>query len=197
MAYSIKQKWVWVAIPKNASSSIERTLVDGMHHIKDFSYTGPKHEFLWETKEKLSLIGEDIDNFFKFAIVRNPFDRVISQYFYCKKVRGYRKDFDHFVKEHFKIKERTPRQLMNFISQVRWLSNEKGLCMDFIGRFENLPADLKKICNKFKIPFTLFHERATRHNHYSEYYSSESKKIITNWYEEDLKKFNYQFKEDR
>jgi hypothetical protein len=180
MPFSIKQKWIWIAIPKNASSTINTILKE---HLEEGI---PKHEPIHTIKERLLGIGENYDSYFRFAFVRNPYDRVVSQYFYTKQQRGYEDSFDQWVAEKY-------GSTCTEMSQVEFLSDETGLCMDFLCRYEKLISDLKFICLILDIPYKNYHLRKTEHGHYRDYYSPESKRIIDDWYKEDLIAFNYSF----
>ena len=138
---------------------------------------------------------------FKFCFVRNPYDRAVSLYFYLKKIGDvhHKLSFKGFVRvlQNRAIPEiglYNRQELSQCNSQVRWLKNRKReLLVDFIGRFENIEKDFKKLCSELGTKGQLPHVNRTEHTHYKNYYDDETKRIIANIYAEDLEQFSYAF----
>ena len=163
-------------------------------------------------------------NYFKFAFVRNPWDRAVSRYFYVKansknkkktRIKRYKNStFEEYVRnennEFFLdtkryanvfpgqriYLEKIMKKYSPFENQLDWISDENGkVLIDFIGRFENLATDFKKICKKIGIPsISLKHINKSKHKHYTEYYNKETRKIIEEKYCRDIEYFKYRFK---
>ena len=73
MIISAEKKYIFIHIPKNAGTSIEASLT-GAEQWKDEE----KHMTAWECKTKY---GEQVwHEYFSFCVVRNPWDRLLSQY---------------------------------------------------------------------------------------------------------------------
>jgi len=141
---------------------------------------------------------EFFENSFKFCFVRNPWDRLVSLFFYRKLNNKY-KDFKEFCLD-FKDWEIEPIGLYNsrlnsqFNDQVSWLIDEKGrLLVDFIGRFERLEEDFSKICHILRVRNTLPHRNRSNHSAYREYYDGTSIEIVRNKYIRDVEFFGYDF----
>jgi hypothetical protein len=89
---------------------------------------------------------EQFGGYFKFAFVRNPWDRMVSFYRYLG--LSNRMDFAAFLTTTFR------NQIWNtgawFVGpQYEYVCNEQGdLVADFIGKFENIQADFDQICDK-------------------------------------------------
>ena len=137
----------------------------------------------------------EFNDFFTFAFVRNPWDRVVSWYnfsMYLSNVENVETernitgiDFSSFVHEYTNIWANEQQNQYNFTK-----------CCDFIGRFENLQQDFNIICDKIKIPQQqLPHKNATKHKHYTEYYDDETKQIVAEVFAKDIEYFNYKFGE--
>jgi|TARA_Y100000034_G_scaffold88743_1_gene106540 hypothetical protein len=126
--------------------------------------------------------------------VRNPWEKLLSQYFFRVKddtQHGYIREakdvsFLDFLQKPFPLGNKP---------QCDKLSDSKGnLCMDFIGRFENLQEDFNTVCDKIGIPQQeLPHVNKTKHKHYTEYYDNETKQIVAEKYAKDIEYFGYEF----
>ena len=135
-------------------------------------------------------VGEDVwNNYFKFSFVRNPFDKIVSQYHYNRGKFGFKDySFKEYVRSWSKgAKISTyPQYILHYINEP----------LDFIGRFENLQEDFNIICDKIGIPRQqLPHKNKTKHKHYTEYYDEETKQIVAEKYAKDIERFGYKFGE--
>ena len=174
-----KHKFVYIHVPKTAGCSIGRTLYKSLN-IVDKRYEGFKihHDYL--TKEIL-------EEYFVFTFVRNPWDRIWSQY----KFRPFLFDYYPFndvvpnLEKHFKeyyiTDVENPHERVRFnTAQLRadWYAEfvhlptqteflkgkyndgiDKFPYLDYVGRFENLQNDFDNICEKIGIaPVKLPHE---------------------------------------
>ncbi len=134
------------------------------------------------------LVGEDIwSDYFKFTFVRNPYEKIVSQYHF----NGYKFGFkDSTFKEYIKAWNAGKKISSNPQSHLFYI-NEK---LDFIGRFENLQQDFDTICDKIGIARQkLPHENKSKHKHYTEYYDDETREIVAQKYAKDIEHFGYKF----
>ncbi len=137
---------------------------------------------------------------FKFAFVRNPWDKVVSHFHYRVQTNQTGLSdgsisFNEWVKRAYGNNEPAfydkPRF---FMPQMDWISDESGsLIVDHIGRFEIIDRDFREICRILNIEKKLPHVRRSSHKHYRDYYSDESEQIIRNWFSKDIEMFGYQF----
>lgn len=142
--------------------------------------------------------------YFKFAFVRNPFDRIVSAYFYLdsggcndidKKFREqyltpYKGNFAAFVEDLPTLID-TP----HFRPQMAWLCDQQGKVLaNFIGRYENLEFDVCMIANRLGVPFQKLPVlNASNHQAYRSYYDAATKRRIAQIYGGDLDLFAYRF----
>ena len=223
MLMSHKNKWIFCHIPKAGGTSVRMALrpysdVEGCtdkqqkhgfevsppftkHQDIDFFIHNPSWEICEIAKQKKDI---DVSNYFKFSFVRNPWDRVLSLYLYKKresKIVGEKRQYhaDHYVKQtsggfgHF-----VKNYLHDQRRQIRFLKDpdkkNADICCDFIGRFENFNEDFAEICRRIGLPeIDLPVTNTTKHKHYSEYYTEQTKQIVGNYYAEDIEYFNYEF----
>lgn len=135
-------------------------------------------------------------NYFKFTFIRNPYDRCVSTY----EMRGWYPDFKEykditfkgFVKKIYKI----PDEVADMHIKSQYLSFFEGgrQLVDYIGRFETLEKDYKKICKIIGIkPLKLLHKNKSKRRLYQKYYDKETIKLVAQRYKKDLELFNYKF----
>jgi hypothetical protein len=152
--------------------------------------------------EKGLVESEYFHNAFKFAFVRNPFDRAVSLFEFLKMRRNLPQAttfpiFCEFIRhrayEPIGLYNRT--QLSQLNTQCTWLKDSEGktLC-DFVGRFENLEADFESIRRQLGDRVTLpalGHFRKSERSMTTTYYTPAEVRIIQEAYREDFESFDY------
>ena len=151
-----------------------------------------------------------LDKLFSFSFVRNPWDKMISEYFWIGK--KYFSSFLSYLK-FITYGEPLP-DLINYSDptygsedyflwylkynhlypQSDFIVNDDKLLVDFVGRFENLQEDFDVICDQIKLPrIKLPIKNKTNHKHYVEYYDNETRNIVAKKYAKDIEYFKYKF----
>lgn len=179
--------FIFIRINKTGSSSIKMALKLPSGHrtaLEEIERIGREE---WERK-------------FTFTIVRNPWDKVISQYHFRAQTNQtdlglIKVGFNDWVRLTYG--DRNPAYLNKpkmFIPQSDWITDKAGkILVDFVGRFENLNDDFLKICKHIGITTKLPHIKTSKHEHYKDYYSEEAIEIVAAWYKKDLENFGYRF----
>lgn len=153
-------------------------------------------------REVISSIGRDKwDTAYKFTLVRNPWDKVVSHYEYRRKrdktevaTRGI--SFSEWVKKTYgpdkdSFYYNNPKA---FQPQVEWLKNDEGkIDIDFIGKFETINEDFDQIKKAIGLEAELPHLNASKREGYRSYYDAETREIVALWFREDIEAFGYQF----
>lgn len=186
--YYKPSKFIFIHIPKTAGTSIYRWLNNGTVMMN-------YHHTAWQYKE---ILKKDYNNFYKFAFVRNPWDRIVSFYRYYmmydqNKLRKKPKQesFETWLSRLYDYKH-VP------LTQLSYITDKNGnQIVDFVGRFENLKNDLKTVSNVIGValPANFYHEIPTHHKHYMKMYNEETKKIVNDLYKDDINYFQYTFKQ--
>ncbi len=189
--WRLRQKYfhdfVFIHIPKTAGTSIYRSLGLAGEHRTALQLRGRLRERRWHTK-------------FKFAFVRNPWDRAVSSFLHAtvinKDSRFVALTFSDWLRLAYV--ERHPLYFdvpHSFSPQYDWISDgEDNLIVDFVGRFENLREDFATICGRIGRPgLDLPHHNATKHADYRTYYKDRDIEIIARWYKKDIDYFGYTF----
>jgi hypothetical protein len=158
------------------------------------------------------LVGDESWNsYFKFTIIRNPFDKLISGWY-------------HFIKPEISIYEKIQFLLRNpsslkFLKIKKfdiplfrnWICSggkikdrDKYLigdleCVDFFIRYEALAEDIQKVCGILSFPWEPARIGAFKKGHriesikLTEFYNEKTRKIVASEYAWELKRFGYSF----
>lgn len=128
------------------------------------------------------------DSLFRFAFVRNPYDRAVSAFLYLQRKRKISKqwDFDSFIIHH---KDKGNRLNPHFNLQTLGFDLDD---LDFLGRFENIDQDWKYVANQIDASEKLPRANATnRDSKLADYYSTDSQKVVMDMYEQDFDLLKY------
>ena len=171
-----KYKTIFIHIPKNAGTSIEEYFGNESVRIQP-----EKHADIYEIKRKFK---NSYNNYRKFTIIRTPYDKMISWYFYLKRNLG---DYN-IVEINDWIKD--PSKFWHADDPVGYLKPQFEWIDDTVEiiKFENINKELNNFFGKIiSLPIS----NKSNRNHYLEYYNEQSLSIIYNKYKEDFKQFNY------
>lgn len=201
-----KNKFIFIHIPKCGGTSVESTLFipASQRTAKDLWMFPNKYQSGGLQHLKAIHIREEVgptifDDCFKFSFVRNPWDKLVSQYHYTVHVRedlrkwiGINSD-DSFQKYIKRLIESEVH--VQWDHQYKFLYDLDGNKMvDFIGKLENYQEDFNIVCDKIGVPRQkLPHQNKTKHKHYTEYYDDETRDIVAKKYSKDIELFSYKF----
>lgn len=175
-----------------------------------------------EIKEK---VDKDIwDDYYKITVVRNPWDRAISEFFYKipqKKVntknisshlfnlKAYKYIFKKIILKIKNIMGMQSSEFELFIQSRKrnWTNtkfyfdeNGKPYC-DFYMRYEHLDQDYKKLCETLGIPYEKLPKTKSKlrkeRKHYSQYFQVKTKAKIESLSKEVIDFFGYEFSKAR
>ena len=152
-----------------------------------------KHATASEVKEKL---GKRYEKYYVFSFVRDPYDLLVSRYFYRKRSKKHRSY--HIVKD------------MEFKEFVRWEigckparqidclmdSQQENFIVDYVGRFERLQEDIENILNYLNLPpvQNIPHKNPSPNRArftYKDYYDKESIALVADYFDKDLALLGY------
>lgn len=144
--------------------------------------------------ETISKVFPFSKNFFKFCFVRNPYDYAVSDYLW--RIRKNQISFN----EYLRLKINNDQN--NFIAMpiTNWeiyTINDK-IEVDYVGKFENLNSDLKKIFGILKInenylENNFFLKKNNQRTDYKDYYDEECKKLVSKLHYKEIDQFKYTF----
>jgi hypothetical protein len=198
---------LFVHIPKVAGNSIKQALGIGWEDHKDL------------TKFRDELGEEVLAAAYKFSFVRNPWDRILSEYNFQRK-KSQRKDtvrlwlnkadgsersfaewVEHALEHPGEHESREwggkPSEHVHRMSpQVEWLSIDGEIGVDFVGRLEDLQSGFDEVCKGLGVERKKLKRKNRKlHWHYSRYYDAATRERVGDYYAGDITEFGYSFGE--
>jgi hypothetical protein len=164
---SHQHKCIFIHIPKTAGMSIENSFLKslglGLYRGECppllLTYNknpnlGPlslAHLYASEYLDYHYLTNEQFESYFKFSIVRNPYDRIVSIY---KHFQFHRiMSFANFLRYEFPKLEKTKYYFIK--PQYSYLFDaQNNSLVNYVGRFEDLPNIVNKIKPNLEHPIT-------------------------------------------
>lgn len=197
---SHQHKFIFIHIPKTGGTSIEEALRDESCQLLAgaWDYTRARHAplnhlTLQELADSGLVTPAQINAYFKFCFVRNPWDRLISEVS-CRWMSPWFSDMPMEQRIRYACTQAAkPTGIANHLRpQVDFVTAD-GFQLDFIGRFEQLEEDFEEICRLLSIKATLPHRNRSDHRPYQEYYDAESQALTATTYQRDIAAFHYTF----
>lgn len=205
------KKVIFIHIPKTGGQTILRMLLPP--EIKNFGNINYEYIMGHDIKNNKTLVHAtykefleiterdhaDYEDHFKFAMVRNPWDRVVS--LWAKNAKKHGCSFGRFVglienKDYGKLKKFFINEYIAMVMsrpQSDFLLIDGEIKLDKIYYFEDYENEIKKLQKKIGIDVTFGHTNKSKHDHYSEYYNSRLVRRVAKIYQKDIELFKYKF----
>ena len=150
------------------------------------------------------------NNMFKFAFVRNPYDRLVSEYFWKRKDDDVRfsincrdMPFPQFVRtlrRRFRLLMNQPHcEVSHFLPQYMFVCNAEGeVIVDYVAKYEDrlenglreaLVQSGREVPETIKLPKS--NSTTSSREHYTKYYTPELSEIVYELYQKDFEIFEY------
>lgn len=206
MIISGLHKFIFAAIPKTGTHAVRRALREHMGPqdveqvglfvqrqlpIPDLARLGHGHLTLAQVRPYLQ--PEMFEAFFKFAFVRNPFDRFVS---YCSFVTRDTGEFERDPQAVMReLLADPPSDHILFHPQHSFITDASGaLLTDFVGRVEEMQKSYDEIAARIGIPSAqLDRVNASNRRDYREYYDPPLIEGVAKYYARDLEMFGYEY----
>ncbi len=207
MIISHRHRFIFTAIPKTGTHSVRQALRDhlGSDDVEqvrlfvekrlpwpELARLGHGHISLAEVRP---VIGEAMfGDYFKFAFVRNPFERFVSYCAFATSKQGSFEQDPQGVMRHF-LFSAPPHHHIVFRPQHSFVTAPDGVLLaDRLGRVEDMQAGYDAICDRIGIPTTaLGHANSSKHADYRGYYDQELIDGVARLYARDIELFGYDF----
>ena len=202
MIISHSKKFVFLKSVKTASTSTERLLETVCTGEDIIGWRGPPpkpegteyYNHMKPSQIKAKMSEDDWNTYYKFGNVRNPWDRVVSSYFFRKDVLSKNphnptdwQDGESF--EQFVLTRKLPGKLSVFFDGFTE--------MDFLIRFENIEEDIQTVSDTLNLNLNIdllphTHE-GVREKDYKTYYNTETENFVAQYYAEEIAYLGYTF----
>jgi hypothetical protein len=207
MIISHQHRFVFAAIPKTGTHSVRQALREhmseedleqvGLFVNKRFPFeelAAIKHGHITLEQIRPFLGEEAFASYFKFAFVRNPFDRFVSYCAFMTRADGAFLKNPQQVMRYILFQAR-PDQHILFQPQHTFVTGADGkLLADEIGRVEEMQASYDAICERIGIPSAqLGQVNSSRRGSYRDYYDQALIDGVADVYRRDLELFGYGF----
>ena len=192
---------IMVHIPRTGGTSVEHALVgDNWWRISKET----KH-LTW--KQAKEIYSDYWDDYFKFSIVRDPWERSVSmlrysQFFYGKEsttitnnmLRWYGSKFNHPDTTEYDYRFYSIDDVVGgSLERQSVYVNIFGYEMDFIAKTESLQTDFEFICSNLGIepPHLGHRDKSNRKSDTAEYFSKSTIDHVGRIYKKDIELFGY------
>ena len=206
MIISAQHRFIFAAIPKTGTHAVRQALREQMGPqdleqvglfvnrklpIPDLARIGHGHLSLQQVRPYFR--PEDFEGFFKFAFVRNPFDRFISYCAFMTREGGQFEQNPNDVMRHFI--DNPPWQHILFQPQHVLVTDQDGkLLTDYLGRVEEMQQSYDEAARRIGIPSRpLDRVNASSRKDYRDYYDQPLIDGVAKLYARDLELFGYEF----
>ncbi len=133
-------------------------------------------------------------SYFRFCFVRNPYERVVSDYLYLSRKLADPPSFSRYLQN---LAE-TGRDLHGRTKHDNWpmYTIENHLAVDFVGRYENLATDFQEVGRLIGLPdlaLTASEKRRTYRKPWRDYYGPGDVDRVGTLYQKEIEAFGYRF----
>ena len=188
-----ENKCIFIHVTKTAGTSVALSLFGYL----PYHYTGIEYRVIYGKN--------NFNDYYKFAFVRNPWDRLYSAYRYLKAGGWNEKDqtwadnnisdyddFNQFVLNW--VNKSNIEKHIHFKPQYEFLyDTNNNLLVNHLAYFETINDDFTFITNKLKLNASLGKHNANPGDSYRDIYTEESIAIVKDIYAKDINLFGYEF----
>lgn len=191
--YMDRHRCIFIHVPKAAGTSINKALGKK-------SELGRLH-LPWYVYQKAN--PKKFREYFKFAFVRNPWDRAYSAYHYVMRGGNGKNDLDY--REMFKAYKDFNDFVINglgagkfqniplFLPQVDFvLDFNQKIVVDFLGRYESLEHDFQVVARRLGLKNDLPKYNVNKRSHDLIPMNCQAIEVIGDIYQQDINFFGYQ-----
>lgn len=220
---------VYVAIPKTGTTSLSRALRNMVEPEGEVQLIREKIDTKFRARYRLDEIGdkkpghakhlsalqlkyilgaEEFERCTKFSVVRNPWARMVSRYYFThaesepslleKLQRGtsrrfHKKAFEPWI-ENIWAKQKSGQRKNSQLAKLVDLDGQ--LLVDYVGRLEDVQATLDWVSQQVGVePMPMPYVNGTRKGHYSQFYNQATKEMVAEICQLDIEYFGYQYED--
>lgn len=158
----------------------------------------PQHAY---AKEVYAAFPLEWENYHKFCVVRNPFEKVVSDYYWMV---GSLDNPPTFLEFLLAVKEGNPWPGVLPLRPYNWpiYTIDDNVVVDSVVRYENLKRDLSDVCRKIGIPWDGNLPKAKAgmrpgnhnvHKSYRSMYTPKERELVEYLFDKEITHFGYKF----
>ena len=222
-------KILFIHIPKNGGTSLQtafKEVFKKKYHHKQIRNLGVKRRYSMNAHQSGILTMKEIplrywNEYYRFSIVRNPWDRLVSiwrfimiddrvfkdAYGLKNNISAFEKMFNDENKKTFKewvlsydhpcffkgADLKCNRRPITKVQQSDWIIKDGKSIVDKTFRLENLDKLVSEFRKRFGADLKIPRMNTTKRGSYHEYYDSELADIVAEWYKDDIRIWGYEF----
>lgn len=176
----VAEDWIWLRVHKTAGTSMYDYYLRNycINESKDFDYM----EYWVE-----NVNDQDLKDKYIWSFVRNPYDRFLSAAsMFNLHPNDFANRFDYIRAKKNIIKRHTEPQHI-------FTHYEGHQIPHFIGKYENLENDWRKVLDKINLPYFLLPvSNSSSHGDWREQLTEQTKEFIREFYRLDFKYYGYE-----
>ena len=204
MIINHKRKFVFVCVPKTGSTTLSKYFkrTGESDKPKDHPWLTDKYHYpISKIREE-----ENVEDYYKFAFYRNPFDRLVSSWLDFTQRKGHQ-SWSSKLKTQFKSWEDFAKNFVNtewaneiHFQPTTFYTHVDGVqAVDYIARYENFSEETQHIFKHLGIEYLadeLYHRyrQTNRKKNYRKYYKDDATiEVVSNYFRNDLETFGDKF----
>jgi hypothetical protein len=142
------------------------------------------------------------ETYYKFAMVRNPWDYVVSMYHFLRQAlpdeQGFlnrqHPDLAYLVRQCPAFEDWVRLMPMFEPDMLSFVSDQDGNeIVDYVARYENLEKDFALLCDRVGIVAQLPRLNTSSRDAYRDYYSAETRTLVARHFSRDIERYGYSF----
>lgn len=214
MLVSHEHKFVFYHVPRTGGSTITHALRDYVdlpidngilannpkRYTSDYDLS-PDALAEWQSQYHINLLMHShfykikrYEDYFKFAFVRNPWERTFSEF--CGHVKGRPDEWTGITSANLYKFLTTFLYLQENYFPQSWYFGSKDSGV-YVARFENWDAEFKYIVYDVlglkKVKYTLLNRSKSSSLNYRQYFTKASIELVREFHKDDIKRFGYEY----
>ena len=200
--------WGWITTKKQNNEALIQVYNNGIIRKSGNPTVELDHTSISYIRSRIPV--SKFNNMFKFAFIRNPYSRLVSEYFWKRKDADIRynidcryisfTDFIYTLQKKFdKLLNQPHAEVSHYLPQYLFICDDyDNIIVDYVAKYEDgLETGLEIAFDKLNIPISKpiilpkHNVTSTKRQHYSSYYTSETAEIVADLYKKDFELFNY------
>lgn len=142
-------------------------------------------------------LGEEVwEEYFKFTIIRNPYDVMISAFYHFEKSRFSEKYSSEKRSDIELFRTWLPDKIKPLGRSAYVINGEIEL--DYFIRYECMAKGIERVCNKLQLPFDLHRIKKTKSQHRNrecetkDFFDKKSRDLIEKTFDFEIRQFGYE-----